>query len=263
MRVGKYAAMTNVGNVRKHNEDCYRVNTDLGLFAIADGMGGHASGEVASAIAVDTVESQLEQGVSLLAAIEQAHIEILKGVDAGMGKPGMGTTIVAVQLHGDDYTLAWAGDSRAYLWDEGITQISKDHSLVQMLIDSGKINRLQAREHPRRNIIYQNLGAKENRELQVSLRKGVLYRQQKLILCSDGLSDELQDEVIEEIVRNGVQQQSSEEEMVSMLVDAALDSGGNDNISVLILSAAESAPERLSGSRMKTDVNVDTLVPKG
>ena len=148
-----YAARTDVGKKRQHNEDCYGVNETLGLYVIADGMGGHASGEVASKIAVAVIEEKVTQGLTLVDAIEQAHLAILEGVENGEGKKGMGTTIVAVQLHENEYTLAWVGDSRAYLWDGVISQLTKDHSMVQMLIDSGQITEAEARVHPGKNII--------------------------------------------------------------------------------------------------------------
>ena len=127
MHAANYAARTDVGKIREHNEDSYCVNQDLGLYVVADGMGGHASGEVASEIAVIAIEQQIKQGNSLAEALEIAHLAIVKGVETGAGRPGMGTTVVAVQLQGNAYTLAWVGDSRAYLWDGKLSQISKDH----------------------------------------------------------------------------------------------------------------------------------------
>lgn len=237
-RVG-YAARTDIGKMRAHNEDRYCVNADLGLFVIADGMGGHASGEVASEIAVATIQQQVEQGCGLVEAIENAHLAILRGVEEGLGKSGMGTTVVAVQLRGEDYLLAWVGDSRAYLWGDVLSQLSKDHSMVQMLIDTGQITQAEARTHPRKNIIYQNLGAAGVKVPQVSMRQGRLYKNQKLILCSDGLSDEVDDRQISEIV--GLT--NDEDEAAEKLVNAAIDNGGNDNISVIIICASADAPE--------------------
>jgi len=235
-----YAARTDVGKVREHNEDCFCVNTALGLYVVADGMGGHASGEVASEIAVTTIEQQVQNGCGLVEAIKAAHLAILQGVESGLGRHGMGTTVVAARLQGDDYVLAWVGDSRAYLWHDGLSQISKDHSMVQMLIDSGQITQQEARTHPRKNIIYQNLGAPEVKVPDVSLKQGTLYKDQKILLCSDGLSDELDDSQIEKIVSST----SDEAEAVEMLVTAAIDNGGNDNVSVVIVSASSEAPEK-------------------
>lgn len=253
----KYAVRTDVGKTREHNEDSYCVNTELGLFVVADGMGGHASGEVASDIAVNMIEQQIKQGNSLVEAIENAHLAILKGVRSGLGKRGMGTTVVAVQLRGDAYTLAWVGDSRAYLWDEGLSQISKDHSMVQMLIDTGQITKAEARTHPRKNIIYQNLGSAEVEAPQVSVKQGVLYKGQAIVLCSDGLSDEVEDERISEIVG----QADSEEQAAENLVNAAIDNGGNDNVSVIIIAAPDDAVEKSPAEVLQKKLDKDTLIP--
>lgn len=239
MQAVNYAVRTDVGRIREHNEDDYCVNQDLGLYVVADGMGGHASGEVASAIAVAAIEQQIKQGNSLPEAFEIAHLAILKGVETGAGRPGMGTTVVAVQLQGSAYTLAWLGDSRAYLWAGKLLQISKDHSLVQMLLDSGQITQAEARVHPRKNIIYQNLGAVDAEKLQVSVEQGVLYKDQKIILCSDGLSDEVDDEQMSEIIA-----QTNDDDLIAeKLVEAAINNGGKDNVSVIVISASGDAPE--------------------
>lgn len=239
-QVVDYAARTDVGKVREHNEDCYCVNPVLGLYVVADGMGGHASGEVASKIAVTTIEQQVAQGCGLVEAIGTAHAAIIKGVKQGLGKHGMGTTVVAVQLEGGSYTLAWVGDSRAYLWDGELSQLSKDHSMVQMLIDSGRITRDEARTHPRKNVIYQNLGAAEVEGHQVSVERGVLYKGQNIILCSDGMSDEVDDAQIAEIIS----QADNVEEAAENLVTAAIDNGGNDNVTVIVISAPADALEK-------------------
>lgn len=252
-----YAARTDIGKTREHNEDRYCVNADLGLYVVADGMGGHASGEVASEIAVTTIEQQIKQGSNLVDAIKSAHLAILQGVKDGLGKRGMGTTVVAVQLQANDYTMAWVGDSRAYLWDDGISQISKDHSMVQMLIDSGQITQADARTHPRKNVIYQSLGAADVESPQVSMKQGVLYKNQKIILCSDGLSDEVDDPQISEIVglANNV------EEAAEKLVNAAIDNGGNDNVSVIVISASANALDKPLVDASKNEINKDTLIP--
>jgi len=233
-----HAARTDIGKKRDNNEDCFLVNSDLGLYLVADGMGGHASGEVASEIAAKTIEQQVAQGNGLVGAIESAHLAILQGVRDGIGKRGMGTTVVALHLRGDAYTLAWVGDSRAYLWHDGLSQLSKDHSLVQMLLDSGQITQSEARTHPRKNVIFQNLGASEVKVPEVSVIQGVLYKDQKIILCSDGLSDEVDDAQINEVMTQADKVQADSEVIaVERLVSAAVDNGGNDNVTVVVISA--------------------------
>ncbi len=252
-----YAARTDVGRIREHNEDCYCVNQALGLYVVADGMGGHASGEVASEIAVTAIEQQIERGSSLVEAIEAAHLAIVQGVKTGAGKSGMGTTVVAVQLLHNTYTLAWVGDSRAYLWYDGLSQISKDHSLVQMLLDSKQITKAEARVHPRKNIIYQSLGAMDVERPKVSIKQGILYRNQKIILCSDGLSDEVDEEQMSEIIA----QANDNEELVEQLVAAAIDNGGKDNVSVIVIAAPDDALEKPVGRFLQGEKSKDTLVP--
>lgn len=257
MQAVNYAAATDVGKIRDHNEDCFCVNTGLSLYVVADGMGGHASGEVASDIAVTTIEREVEQGSSLSQAIEAAHLAIIEGVKTGQGKHGMGTTVVALQLQGNDYTLAWVGDSRAYLWDQGLSQISKDHSLVQMLLDSGQVTAAEARVHPRKNIIYQNLGSADIDELQVSVKTGTLYRQQKIVLCSDGLSDEVDDGQMAELVAST----DNDELIVEKLITAAVDNGGSDNVTVVVVSASDEAETKPPGNPPQSELGRDTLIP--
>ena len=256
-QIVNYAARTDVGRIREHNEDSYCANETLGLYVIADGMGGHASGEVASDIAVTVIEQQIEQGNSLLEAIELAHLAIVKGVKTGAGKAGMGTTVVAVLLQDDAYTLAWVGDSRAYLWHDGLSQLSKDHSLVQMLLDTKQITEAEARVHPRKNIIYQSLGAMDVEKLDVSIKQGVLYKDQKIILCSDGLSDEIDEKQMSEIIARA----NDNAAIAGQLVAAAIDNGGKDNVSVIVISAPDGALEKPVGRFLQGEVSKDTLIP--
>lgn len=258
MPVVDYAALTDVGVEREHNEDYIAVNEQLGLFLVADGMGGHASGEVASRIAAQTIEQRMLAGAPMVQAIMQAHEAIIEGVRSGEGSRGMGTTVVALQLEGDAYQLAWVGDSRAYLWDGKLKQISKDHSLVQMLLDSGHINEAEARDHPRKNIIYQNLGAEEQDAPQVSLLQGQLHKGEKILLCSDGLSDELDDRQISEVLAS----EQDNDRLAEALVAAANRQGGSDNISVIVVSAPEDAGEQPEQIEADNESGRDTLVPE-
>jgi len=256
MQAVNYAAATDVGKIRDHNEDCFCINAVLSLYVVADGMGGHASGEVASKIAVTTIEQKMLDGSHLSGAIEDAHRAIVEGVKTGEGKSGMGTTVVAVQLQDNNYTLAWVGDSRAYLWNQGLSQISKDHSLVQMLLDSGQVTPAEAREHPRKNIIYQNLGSADIDDLQVSVKKGKLYQGHKIILCSDGLSDEVDDEQMAGIVASA----DSDELVVEKLMAAAIDNGGSDNVTVIVISAMADAECEPLDNYSQKEMGKDTLV---
>ncbi|MGI9286762.1 MAG: PP2C family protein-serine/threonine phosphatase, partial [Pseudomonadales bacterium] len=149
---------SDTGNSRSNNEDTYFSNSDQGLWLIADGMGGHEAGEVASAIARDTIAQAFSDGTPLSDAVQKAHSAILQAVDDQIGAPGMGSTVVALQSKRDDYEVAWVGDSRAYLWSPNepearLTQITTDHSYVQMLLASGAIKEEEVAHHPDKNII--------------------------------------------------------------------------------------------------------------
>ena len=230
-----YAAETHVGNVRDHNEDSYVADENSRLWLIADGMGGHAGGEIASAIACDVVSRGIEQGMTLKDAIQKAHESILAAVKSGEGKYGMGTTIVAAHMFDDQtYEVAWAGDSRAYLWDDGLKQITKDHSYVQTLVDLGKILPEEARWHPQKNIITQNLGSEFIDTVMTDVIQGELKPGQRLLLCSDGLNDELDDRAIADIIRAG----DNDQEIVDTLINTVLGGTARDNVTVALISAS-------------------------
>ena len=228
-----FATATHVGNVREHNEDSYVADVNHNLWLIADGMGGHAGGEIASALAADIVSTGVANGVALDEAIQCAHRAILDAVKNGKGKYGMGTTIVAVRMLENSYEIAWVGDSRAYLWNNGLTQLSKDHSYVQMLVDLGKILPDEARWHPQKNIITQSLGSEFLDTLMVDVQQGELRPGQKILLCSDGLSDELNDRVIGDIIKLA----ESDQAAVDGLLSAVLENTARDNITVILVSA--------------------------
>lgn len=172
----------------------------------------------------------------------------------------MGSTVVAMQVQGCDYEIAWVGDSRAYLWDgKKIQQITKDHSYVQMLLDDGSITAEEALNHPEKNIIYQCMGSLEHDTVKVSTVLGNFFSGHKIILCSDGLNDEISEEDIARIV-------SADEfaqETVDQLVSAALAAKGSDNVTVLLIAAPDSAlGEESSGmSPFETQIfEVDTNI---
>jgi protein phosphatase len=237
----KHGSATHKGNVRDHNEDCYASEADLGLWLIADGMGGYKNGEIASSIARDTIVQLVRQGKSLSDAIQQAHQSILQSGEKGVGSPGMGTTIVAIRVQGISYEIAWVGDSRAYLFDgESLRQISKDHSYVQLLIDNGSITKKDAINHQEKNLIYQCLGSLEHKTIGVSTVTGEFLQGQKILLCSDGLNDEISDIEIKRILSNA----ETEQITVDRLLEAALSQEAKDNITVLLISAPDDAPDK-------------------
>lgn len=252
-----YGAGTDVGNVRDHNEDCYLAEPLLGLWLVADGMGGHACGEVASDIVVRTIREAVGNGDDLTDAIQRAHEAILESVKKGIGKPGMGSTVVAIHVRGNNYKLAWVGDSRAYLWNGALKQISKDHSLVQMLVDTGNITEKEAMSHPQKNIIYQNLGAQDTGVVNTGVLEGKFYKNQKIILCSDGLSDEIPRSEISEVLGAG----GTDQQITDNLISKVLEAVAEDNVTVMVVAAPDDAPE-YTGGEEKDESEKITLIGK-
>ncbi|BCR25395.1 PP2C family protein-serine/threonine phosphatase [Aquipseudomonas alcaligenes] len=232
-----FAAQSVAGRVRGHNEDAVLCLPELGLWAVADGMGGHECGEVASALALDTLRQSVVAGSGLESSIHAAHQAILAAVQEEGGRR-MGSTVVAVRFVDADYEVAWIGDSRAYRISlDGIERLTRDHSWVQAMIDAGELSLAEARQHPRRNIVTQCLGQGEQ-ALEVGRVQGSLAPGELLLLCSDGLTGELTDEQIQEVCAGA----ATLDELVEELIGLANRLGGKDNISCIVLgrSMAES-----------------------
>lgn len=225
-----FAAQSVAGRVRAHNEDAVLCCPELGLWAVADGMGGHQCGEVASALALQVLREAVAAGENLVAATQAANAAIMAAGQAEGGRR-MGTTLVALRFDGADFELAWVGDSRAYrVSAEHIEQLSRDHSWVQLMIDAGEMTIEQARHHPRRNIVIQCLGQSEQ-ELTVGQLHGTLAAGELLLLCSDGLSGELSDTQIQQLCAEA----ATLDELVEQLIGLANRLGGKDNISCIVL----------------------------
>ena len=232
-----FAAQSVAGRVRGHNEDAVLCLPELGLWAVADGMGGHECGEVASALALDTLRQSVVAGSGLESSIHAAHQAILAAVQEEGGRR-MGSTVVAVRFVDADYEVAWIGDSRAYRISlDGIERLTRDHSWVQAMIDAGELSLDEARQHPRRNIVTQCLGQGEQ-ALEVGRVQGSLAPGELLLLCSDGLTGELTDEQIQDVCAGA----ATLDELVKELIGLANRLGGKDNISCIVLgrSMAES-----------------------
>jgi protein phosphatase len=254
------AAMTDVGRVREHNEDSVlaieytrdsMVNpAELHLFVVADGMGGAEAGEVASAIAVETIREYIEgkldaagagatngsNGAELLAAaLEQANSRIIEYVASHPESRGMGSTGVCALVMPPVASLAWVGDSRAYVM-EGSTlrQVTKDHSLVQRLVEIGQITAAEARTHEHKNVITRSLGARQSGPAGAESLALKLKRGDKLMLCSDGLTAHVEDDQIHDILRRHQDPYDAARE----LIVAANAGGGTDNISVVVVFAS-------------------------
>lgn len=242
-----WGARSDVGLVRGHNEDSFLLRTPL--FVVSDGMGGHAAGEVASSIAVETIGERAPgtaDDVLLGAAVEAANANVIKAAEEGVGKPGMGCTATAVLIEKNHMAVAHVGDSRAYVLHHGtLVRITHDHSYVEELVDAGEITADEARTHPSRSIITRALGSDPDMyadHFSLEVNDG-----DRIILCSDGLSSMISDSEIESLsVSSATPQQAADN-----LVAAALTAGGADNVTVVVVDVvddglADAARKRLA-----------------
>lgn len=240
----RWAARSETGRVRQQNEDS--IHADGDVFIVADGMGGHLAGEVASAVAVSTIVDRCRGGVvskeELREALQEANQRVIEESIRDSRREGMGTTVVAVArlspAEGSQLALANIGDSRAYIFDSsGLRQLSKDHSLVQELVDDGLIAPADARHHPRRNIVTRAIGIES--EVQVDLWELTLTGDSRVLLCSDGLVDEVDETLIAEVLRT----ESNPDAAADRLVALANEHGGRDNISLIIVEESSTLLE--------------------
>lgn len=226
------------GMKRTSNQDTFFSSDENGFWVLADGMGGNKGGEIASRIAQESIIEDLQNSVDLKTAILTAHRSILDHGTKHQELVGLATTIVLVKesLANKEVSLAWVGDSRAYLWrNQKLSQLSKDHSVVQRLLDSGMITPEEAIDHPKRNLVTSILGLSLSNEsdLEIGMIDFKWQKGDKILLCSDGLTDELNDSDIVEIMLT----QSSSEKQIEALLQAALSAGGRDNTTVILIEA--------------------------
>lgn len=230
-----YAA-TDKGPVRELNEDSYFISPERHICAVADGMGGHNAGEVASALAIDVFKRELENTslytVPILrSAVERANQEINECAEADPDKSGMGTTFTALAFSAGRAMIVHVGDSRAYLIRKrSIMQLSVDHTLVEELLESGAITVREARIHPHRNYITRALGTDSHVKvdgLYVDLKQGDVF-----MLCSDGLSGSVSDIEMMRLL----QSEKNLSAVPQKLVEMAIEKGGRDNITCILVS---------------------------
>lgn len=240
-------ALTDVGRKREHNEDSFLCAPEVGLFAVADGMGGHQAGERASRMAVE----RLREGLSLppLDASRDEVLAALRGAmahagaaifDAAQRDPdlqGMGTTLTALLLHGRRAFVAHVGDSRAYLYRDGkVLQLTDDHSWVQEQVRAGLLTAREARESRFRHIITRSVGFE--REVQADGEIWPLQAGDCFLLCSDGLSNYLEEADLQRVLSTSFYRHAPRR-----LVDLANDRGGDDNITVVVIHVANDASD--------------------
>jgi serine/threonine protein phosphatase PrpC len=239
----RWGAATHEGQVRTQNEDHHHATATL--FVVADGMGGHLAGEVASEMAVQRLDSRMTGEITstrddLVSAISEANVEIYNASVSNPDQAGMGTTITALavidDMHdGEVFAIANVGDSRGYvLRHNRLRQVTIDHSFVQELVAEGAISRDEARSHPRRNIVTRALGIEPF--VRVDSWTMPIVRGDRFVLCSDGLVDEVPDSIIEGIL---IEHPDDPVAAAQALVDAANDAGGRDNVTVLVVDVLE------------------------
>lgn len=229
----KVAAASDKGRVRAFNEDSYLIDESLGLFIMADGMGGHQHGKTASQMACNIIQQQVQQNTDVSRAIQYAHSKIQQLSKDIASNRGMGTTVVVAKLTADKtLDIWWLGDSRAYQHKEGtLTLLTHDHSKVQELVDCEIITLEEAQRHPQRNIIARSLGMPALNEVEIDKVSMKLKPDTSILLCTDGLTNELNEHEISDWLNTELNTQQKTESLIS----AVNQKQSRDNVSVLLL----------------------------
>lgn len=235
----RYFQITNTGRIRQNNQDRILADEQLGLWIVADGMGGHAGGEEASRLACEAVNEGVIHGMPLADAFEVAHSRVRSAQEDNPSLHDMGTTLVAVREHEGGYELAWVGDSRIYRYnskDGEFECLTRDQNVAGRLLETGRITADEARDHPQRHILTDCIGQREGLPTIESTRLD-WHEGDRLLLCSDGLNSELSDAALKQWLGDIPSPRAAAEK----LADLALEAGGRDNISLIILEAPASA----------------------
>ena len=240
---------TDVGRVRKLNEDNFLDRGEVGLWVVADGMGGHQAGEVASRMIVEAVAQvdSFDTGYALLVDVRNQLSRVNRTLIARAAalKPGavIGSTVVVLMLYEGHYACLWAGDSRIYrLRDEGMEQLTHDHSMLQELLDAGSVARGDAGGFRKSNVITRAVGVAD--DLVLDMRQGPLQAGDVFVLCSDGLTGMLTDGEIRSIITDA----PSLDEAADALIALTLERGARDNVTVVLVSVVPSPEDTLDGT---------------
>ena len=247
-----FGSRTDIGCLRDHNEDSLVVTPPL--CAVADGMGGHAAGEVASEIAVRVLSELAPEHPDVEAlgrAIEEANRAVIQAAREGRGRQGMGTTMTAAMLEGERLVIAQVGDSRAYLLHQGkLQQLTRDHSLMADMIEAGQLTPEEARTHPQRSVITRALGS--DAHLHPDIYEINVETGDRLLICSDGLSGMIFDDQIE----NTLRRVQDPQRCASQLVNEAIAAGGHDNVTVIVADVTGYAEVRRKKLARKTKLSI-------
>lgn len=238
------SAKTDVGAYRESNQDAFCTGTFVSGDAwavVCDGMGGVSGGQVASQVCVEKASAVIKRGYRtdlsvksaknlLQSAINTANAAVFEEAQRDISLHGMGTTIVAVVVLKGVAVIGYVGDSRAYLVNDTITRLTKDHSLVQVMIDSGKLTEEEAKVHPDRNIITRAVGIMNFVDIDYEITD--FTDSDKILMCTDGLNGSVEDAVIYEIIKNEA------ENTADVLINTAIECGSRDNVTVVLLDSA-------------------------
>jgi len=222
-------AKTHIGQ-RQVNEDTYFIDENTDLFIVADGVGGMDKGEVASNLACVEISNSINSGMTLKESVYSAHRQIIKQAKENIQSEGMATTIVAVLFDENSYEIAWVGDSRAYIWDDGLKLLTRDDSYVELLLENGHISIDELETHPDRNVISQALGV-QRKNITINYNSGTLENDQILLLCTDGLysiANELS-------IIDTIKKSKNIESITESLVNTAVENDGKDNITLVAI----------------------------
>ena len=239
-------AQTHAGAVRKHNEDALLSRPDIGLWAVADGAGGHASGEVASGMLAEAL-GRVPPGLApqdmladLRHRVSRVHAALKREAEQRGGLVMIASTIVILAVRGGHFACLWAGDSRAYLMRGGVLQqVTRDHSLVQEMVDAGIISAAEAETHPQANVITRAVGGADE-DVELDKVSGELAPGDRLLLCSDGLCKTLDEATLAATLASDAQAGAAE-----ALIAAALKGGSRDNVTAIVIeigAPAEAVP---------------------
>ncbi len=247
------AMISHVGLARELNEDGVIARPEIGLWAVADGMGGHGGGDVASRAVVEALKSLTPQASApdLLGAFEQRIMSVnaeLRALARTRGAAVMGSTLAALMVHGPNFACVWCGDSRVYLRrGAGLSQVSRDHSEVQELIERGVLDKEEARIWPRRNVVTRALGVVDQPELEIV--DGPVHAGDRFLLCSDGLNVHLADDEIANLLAAGNPEKARDD-----LLALTLQRGASDNVSLIVVDVETARGDARSDRATPADI---------